>query len=629
VSTAGAILTTLERDEPIAWLDDYPKAIDALTVEEVNSTIRKYLDPSKMVLVEAGTFGRRKRMSKYRASEVIRIVPVSLLVCLAGFAVAPSAGADLVLRNGRIYTVSGAQPTVEAVAIQNGRISAVGSDADARTWISSTTRVIDLHGHAGYPGFKDSHAHLLSLGLSRLNVELEDARDFDEVIARVKRAARGQPPGTWILGRGWHEGKWIHPPAVTVRGFPVHQALSAQTRANPVVLERADGHALLANTRAMTLMKITGATRPPAGGEIIRDARGEPTGVFVDDAMDLIKPPAPSVEAKQKAWALAFAECLRSGLTAVDEPGLNVDDIALIRQLATEGRVPIRLYVMLGGWATLQRFDHPEIGLDHGFLTIRSVKLYADGALGSRGAALLAPYEDDHGNTGLLVTPIEELRKAMSYALDHGFQVNTHAIGDRANRLILDLYEQAQSKDPSRGDLRWRIEHAQVLSTADIPRFAKQGVIASMQTIHATSDRPWAADRIGIGRVKDGAYAWRKLLASGAHIANGTDAPVERIDPIRNFYAAVTRMQENGQPPGGFDPEERMTRLEALRSYTIEGAYATFTEHDAGSLEVGKNADIVVLSSDIMQVSEREILNSKVVMTIIAGKIVWQEEHSP
>jgi predicted amidohydrolase YtcJ len=325
----------------------------------------------------------QKAMSKYRASEGIRIVTISLLACLAGIAVAADAGADLVLRNGRIYT---AQPTVEAVAIKNGRISAVGSDADAKTWVSAATRVIDLHGGAGYPGFKDSHAHLLSLGLSRLNLELEDARDFEEVITRVKRAAQGLPPGAWILGRGWHERKWIHAPAVTVRGFPVHQALSAQTRANPVVLERADGHALLANARAMALMNITAATHAPAGGEIVRDARGEPTGVFVDDAMDLIKPPAPSVETKQRAWALAFAECLRSGLTAVDEPGLNFDDIVLIKQLASEGRVPIRLYVMLGGWATLQRFDHPEIGLDHGFLTIRSVKLYADGALGSRGA---------------------------------------------------------------------------------------------------------------------------------------------------------------------------------------------------------------------------------------------------
>jgi predicted amidohydrolase YtcJ len=488
--------------------------------------------------------------------------------------------------------------------------------------------VIDLHGRAAFPGFKDSHAHLLSLGLSRLNVDLVAARDFDEVIARVKRQAGLQPPGTWILGRGWHEKKWTHAPAVAVRGFPVHQALSAVTPDNPVVLERADGHALIANARALALMHIDAATPVPAGGEIVHDAHGKPTGVFIDNAMSLIRVPPPSVELKRRAWALAFDECLRSGLTDADEPGLDFDDVALIKQLGVEGRIPIRLYVMLGGWRTLRRFDHPEIGLAGGFLTIRSVKLYADGALGSRGAALLAPYKDDLGNTGLLVTPVDELRQAMQYALDHGFQVNTHAIGDRANRLILDLYEEIGSTALRTQDLRWRIEHAQILTASEIPRFAQLGVIASMQTVHATSDRPWAADRVGIERVKEGAYAWRKLLSSGAHIANGTDAPVESIDPIRNFYAAVTRMDTNGNPPGGFDPEERMTREEALRSYTIEGAYATFTEREAGSIEVGKNADLVVLSRDIMRVPDLEILDSKVVMTIVAGRIAWDGERA-
>jgi predicted amidohydrolase YtcJ len=533
-----------------------------------------------------------------------------------------------VLRNGRIYTVNLAQPLVEAVAIRDGHVAAVGSNLDTKAWVAPKTRVIDLHGRAAFPGFKDSHAHLLSLGLSRLNVDLVGAQDFDEVIARVRRQAALQPPGTWILGRGWHEEKWAHPPAVTVRGFPVHKVLSAVTPDNPVVLKRADGHALIANARAMALMHIDARTPAPPGGEIVHDAQGNPTGVFVDNAMDLIRPPPPSVELKRRAWALAFEECLRSGLTAADEPGLDFDDVALIKQLGVERRIPIRLYVMLGGWRTLRRFDHPEIGLVGGFLTIRAVKLYADGALGSRGAALLSPYKDDPGNTGLLLTPVDELRQAIKYALDHGFQVATHAIGDRANREMLDLYEEIGSTALRKNDLRWRIEHAQVLTASDIPRFAKLGVIASMQTVHATSDRPWAADRIGIERVKEGAYAWRKLLSSGAHIATGTDAPVERIDPIRNFYAAVTRMDMNGNPPGGFDPEERMTREEALRSYTIEGAYATFTEREAGSIEVGKNADLIVLSRDIMRLPAREILDAKVVMTLVAGRIAWEAEPS-
>jgi predicted amidohydrolase YtcJ len=553
-----------------------------------------------------------------------RVAPLALVLALGATGLsAKEAPADLLLQNARVYTVNPAQPLAEAVAVRGGRIVAVGSTVELQRWAGKPTKVMDLRGHALYPGFKDSHAHLLNLGLSRLNVDLTGAQTFDEVVARAQHAAQEQPPGTWIVGRGWHEGKWTHAPANTVRGFPVHQALTAVTPDHPVMLERADGHALLANARAMELMHITAATPAPSGGEIIHDAQGAPTGIFVDTATDLIAPPAPSQETRRRAFGLAFKECLRLGVTAVDDAGESFDDIALVKTLGAEGRIPIRLYAMLAGWPTLQRFEKPEIGLADGFLTIRSVKLYADGALGSRGAALLEPYADDAGNSGLLVTPPEELAKAAQYALAHGFQVNTHAIGDRGNRMMLDLYEQTLASDRGGHEKRWRIEHAQLLDAADIPRFAKLGVIASMQTVHATSDRPWAPDRVGLARVKEGAYVWRKLLASGAHIANGTDAPVESIDPIPNFYAAVTRMDEKGQPRGGFDPEERMTREEALRSYTIEGAYATFTEHEAGSVEVGKNADFVVLSRDIMQVPEAEILEAKVEYTIVGGRVVY------
>lgn len=544
-------------------------------------------------------------------------------------ALAKPAPADLLLQNGRIYTVDAGNSIVEAVAVRDGRVIDVGTTENLQHWIGKPTTVMDLHGQAMYPGFKDSHAHLLSLGMEQIIVNLTGTHDFEEIVARIRDAAQAKPPGTWVIGSGWHEGKWSRPPETTVRGFPVHTQLSAATPDHPVMLERADGHAVLVNARAMQLMHITSATPAPAGGEIIHDAQGNPTGIFVDGAMDLIKTPPPSGETKRRAYELAFIECLKLGVTAVDDAGMDFDDIAIVKQMGEAGRIPIRLYAMLSGLDTLQHFDKPQIDLADGHLTIRSVKLYADGALGSRGAALLEPYKDDPNNSGLIVTPPDQLRAGIRYALDHGFQVNTHAIGDRGNRMMLDLYEEALSHDLSGRDLRWRIEHAQILDAADIPRFAKLGVIASMQSIHATSDRPWAPDRIGNERVTEGAYVWRKLLASGAHIANGTDAPVESIDPIRNFYAAVTRMDENGQPPGGFDPQERMTREEALRSYTIEGAYATFTEKRAGSIEVGKNADFVIFSRDIMQVPAAEILKAKMLYTIVGGRMFRDTTATP
>jgi predicted amidohydrolase YtcJ len=375
----------------------------------------------------------------------------------------------------------------------------------------------------------------------------------------------------------------------------------------------------------MQLMGIGRATRPPPGGEIIRDTAGEPTGLFVDRAAELISPPPPTREVKRRALELAFAECLRLGVTMVDEAGSDLDTIALLRELAEAGALPVRVYVMLEGGDALRAFARPQIDLANGFLTIRTVKLYADGALGSRGAALLEPYADDAGNSGLILTSESELEKTIRLALERGFQVATHAIGDRGNRLVLDLYERELARAGG-ADRRLRIEHAQVLDGADIPRFARLGVIPSMQAIHATSDRPWAAERIGLARVKEGAYAWRKLLASGAKIANGTDAPVEPLDPLRNFHAAVTRMDAHGQPPGGVDPEERMTRAEALRSLTLDGAYAAFQERELGSLVPGKRADIVVLSSDIMNIPERDILSARVLYTLVAGKVVFRSQ---
>jgi hypothetical protein len=535
--------------------------------------------------------------------------------------------ADLVLRGAVVYTVDEKKPVASAVAVRNGRIVAVGADAEVAPHIGPATQILDLAGRTIVPGFKDSHAHLLGIGLARLNVDLTGARDFEEVVARVTAAARERPAGTWIVGRGWHESKWERLPADAVRGFPRHDALSAVTPDHPVLLDRADGHALLANARALRERGVTAATVAPAGGEIIRDARGEPTGVLVDTAMSLVPEPPLTPEQRRRALALAFDEALRHGVTMVDDAGVDAEGVALYEQLAREGQLPIRVYAMLAGLDTLRRFERPGIGIGNGFLHVRAVKLYADGALGSRGAALLEPYADDPGNAGLLTTLPSELRKATRLALERGFQVNTHAIGDRANRMVLDLYENELARfGPRAADRRLRIEHAQTLDAADIPRFARLGVVASMQAIHATSDRPWAADRLGIERVKEGAYAWRKLLASGARIANGTDAPVEPLDPVLSFYAAVARMDANGRPPGGFDPEERMTREEALRVYTLDGAYASFVENELGSIEVGKRADFAVLSRDIMRVTVEEILGTRVELTIVEGRIAWRAQ---
>jgi hypothetical protein len=375
----------------------------------------------------------------------------------------------------------------------------------------------------------------------------------------------------------------------------------------------------------MALMGIGLDTQAPAGGEIIRDARGAPTGVLVDNAMELVRIPPSSDERRAQALDLALEEALRKGVTSFHDAGASAADIALFRKYAAEHRLGPRLYVMVAGHELLRTFDAPEIGLGDGFLTIRSVKLVADGAMGSRGAALLEPYDDDPQNSGFFTTPPEVVLAGARYGLERGFQVNVHAIGDRANRMVLDQFERAFAEHPEVKDPRFRMEHAQILDAQDIPRFAKLGVIASMQGIHCTSDRPWAESRIGIARVKEGLYVWRKLLASGATIVNGTDAPVEDLDAIRNYYASVTRVPESGEPAAGFDPDQRMTREEALRSYTLAAAYAAFEEHERGSIEPGKLADLTVLSQDLLGAPDAELLRTEVLHTIVDGRIRYSK----
>ena len=539
----------------------------------------------------------------------------------------PSPSADLVLTNGRIYTVDDTRPMVSALAVRGGRVLFAGSDAEARALATPSTQVIDLHGATVVPGFVDAHAHLLGLGNMLRRVNLAGSSSYDEVIARVKAFAKDVRPGEWILGRGWDQNRW------TPKEFPTQDALSRAFPNNPVVLKRVDGHALLANAKALERARVTAATADPAGGRIIRTASGAPAGVFVDNAQSLVERavPSPTREDTRKAILAAITEANRWGLTGVHDAGEDAETIGIYEALAKAGDYHLRNYVMLsdpgdpGSDATLRNpyiQRGPQSALYDGHLWIRALKLYADGALGSRGAALLAPYSDEPSNSGLLVSRPEHIRAWADTALRRGFQVNVHAIGDRGNRIVLDAFDSALKKFP-KADHRFRIEHAQVVSPEDIPRFAKLGVIPSMQATHQTSDMRWAEARVGPQRIR-GAYAWRSLLNTGVIIPNGTDFPVEEVNPLLTFHAAITRQDPANRPAGGWYPEQKMTREEALQSMTIWPAYAGFQETILGSLTPGKYADFVVLTRDIMHVPDTEILDTRVSSTWIGGKRVYE-----
>ncbi len=550
-----------------------------------------------------------------------------VIAALAPLALRAQGTADLVLTNGHIYTVDNARPVVSALAARRGRIVFVGSDAEAKVLASSSTQVIDLHGATVVPGIIDAHAHLLGLGDMLRRVNVAGTSSYQEVIDRTKAWAKNVALQEWILGRGWDQNRW------QIKEFPTHDALSRAFPNNPVVLERIDGHALLANAKAMELAHITATTVEPSGGRIVKLADGAPSGVFVDNAQDLVVRaiPASTRAATRKAILAAITECNRWGLTGVHDPGESAETIAIYEELARAGSYNLRNYVMLsdpgdpGSSATMRNpyiRRGPQSALYDGHLWIRAIKLYADGALGSRGAALLAPYSDDPANSGLLVSQPAHIREWSETALHLGFQVNVHAIGDRGNRIVLDAFEAALKAVP-KADHRFRIEHAQVLSQADIPRFARLGVIPSMQATHQTSDMRWAEARLGPERIR-GAYAWRSLLNTGVVIPNGTDFPVEEVNPLLTFHAAVTRQDPTNWPVGGWYPEQKMTRQEALQSMTIWAAYAGFQESLLGSLTAGKYADFVVLDRDIMRVPDTEILGTRVVSTWIGGKRVYE-----
>ena len=549
------------------------------------------------------------------------------LAAFAPAAIEAQAKADLVLVNGKIYTVDNARPVASALAVRGGRVLFVGSDAEARALANASTRVIDLNGKTVMPGIVDAHAHLLELGNTLARVNLAGSTSYDEVVERVKAWAKDAKPGEWIKGRGWDQNRW------TSKEFPTHDALTRAFPNNPVVLERVDGHAYLVNAKAMQLAGVSSSTADPEGGRIIRLASGAPTGVLVDNAENLIDRaiPVPTRGEIRRAIVAAIAECNRLGLTGVHDAGVEPDTIRIYEELAKAGSYNLRNYVMLAdpgepGSPTTIRNPYlrrgPQSALYDGHLWIRAIKLYADGALGSRGAALLAPYADEPTNSGLLRSRPEHIRTWAEEGLRRGFQVNVHAIGDRGNRIVLDAFESALRSVP-RADHRFRIEHAQVLSPEDIPRFAKLGVIPSMQPTHQTSDMRWAETRVGPQRIR-GAYAWRSLLNTGVVIPSGTDFPVEEVNPLLTFHAAVTRQDPTNWPVGGWYPEQKMTREEALQSITIWPAYAGFQESMLGSLTPGKYADFIVLDRDIMRIPDAEILGTRVVSTWIGGKRVYE-----
>jgi predicted amidohydrolase YtcJ len=542
--------------------------------------------------------------------------------------------ATLVLLSGRVVTVDPARPEAQAVAIRGDRILAVGANEEIRRHTGSATRVVDLAGRLVTPGFIEGHGHFTGLGESKTILDLTKAQSWDDIVAMVRDAATRARPGEWIRGRGWHQEKWTSVPTPNVDGVPLHTALSAASPNNPVELRHASGHASFVNAKAMELAGIDRTTANPPGGDIVRDASGQPTGLLRETAQRLTvraeaqgpqRTPEEQDAHFRRIVRLAGEEALSKGVTTFHDAGSNFATIDRLKALADRGELPIRLYVMVRRESNdVMDRRLPEyrlIGYGNNFLTVRSIKRQIDGALGPHGAWLFEPYADKPTSTGHTLEPTEDIARTAEIAIRHGFQVNTHAIGDRANREVLDIYERTFRANPDKRDLRWRIEHAQHLQPSDVPRFRQLGVIASMQGIHATSDGPWIPKRLGEERARRTSYLFRTLLDAGVVVTNGTDVPVEDIDPIASFYASVSKRMRDGTR---FVPEQRMTREEALRSYTMSNAYAAFEENLKGSITPGKLADLVVLSKDIMRVPENEIPTARVDMTIVGGRVSYE-----
>ncbi len=564
----------------------------------------------------------------------------TLLFCLLGVACTPSSSlaqqraADLVLIGGNVFTVDESRPTAEAVAMFKGRIVAVGTNESMKPWIGDETKVVDLEGKFAMPGFIEGHAHFVGLGESKMMLNLQQAKTWDDIVSQVADAAKTTPPGEWIIGRGWHQSKWERPPTPNVDGYPTDIDINKVSPDHPVLLTHASGHMSFANGYAMRLAGIDSNTRNPAGGEIVKSESGAPIGVFRETAQGLVgrvkakadnqRSEAEKMDYTRRAVELASQECLRKGITSFQDAGSSLETVESLKRFADDGKLGVRLWVMIrdnNERMEGQLAKYKMIGYGNEFLTVRALKRSIDGALGAHGAWLLAPYVDMPTSSGLNTASIESVTKTAELGIKNDFQVCVHAIGDRANREVLDIYENLFAANPTPFPRRWRIEHAQHLHPDDIPRFEELGVIASMQGVHCTSDAVFVPKRLGMRRSQEGAYVWKSLIDSGAIVTNGTDAPVEDVNPLDSFYATVTRRLTDEVT---FFPEQALTREEAIRSYTIACAYAAFEETSKGSLVPGKLGDIVVLSNDLIHCPEEEIKNTKVIMTIVDGKIAFQ-----
>jgi hypothetical protein len=528
--------------------------------------------------------------------------------------------ADIVFLSGKVLTMDESGSISESVAVKDGVIIFVGKNGGAEKFIGSGTKVIDLKGGLIMPGFIESHGHFYGTGQSLNILDLVGTVSAQEIAGLVRDRTGSLPEGRWIIGRGWDQNDWRS------KEFPDHSILDIAAPKNPVLLRRVDGHAVWVNGLVLAMAGITEETRNPDGGEILHDDSGRPTGILIDNAINLINGivPVPGGEEIINDLVTAEKHCFSLGITSFHDMGISPGLIGIVKKLYSEGRLKIRLYEYLGsdenGWKA-EAAKGPQIDLFSKRLTIRGIKAFIDGALGSRGALLFAPYSDRPDTKGLQVTSDEELTKVAEYCREHNLQLAVHAIGDLGNHKVLDIYENVIDRD-SQGKYRWRIEHVQILAKDDIPRFKKSGVVPSMQPVHCTSDMPWAAGRIGGQRIS-GAYAWRSLLDTGVIIPGGSDTPVEDANPIHGIYAAVTRRDGNGNPPGGWHPEQRVGRNEAIKMFTSWGAWAAFEEDYKGSIKPGYIADLIVLDRDISNCAPEDIPGAKVIMTFLSGELVY------
>ena len=540
--------------------------------------------------------------------------------------------ADMIIHNGVIYTMNDLNPITEAVAVGDGKIIALGKYRDLDPLINAKTKIINLSGAMMTPGIIEGHGHFYGLGLAKMQLDLSKTESYQDLIDMVSDAVRNSNPGEWILGRGWHQSKWSDNKDDFVKGFQTHDRLSEVSPKNPVWLKHASGHAGFANQNAMDIANVNRETEFGFGGEIIKDLSKEPTGVFNERAQGLISSHIDnnlSEDSDIRAIELAVKTSLENGITSFHDAGTGKKTIEILREAINRGILKVRIYAMLTSRDTTLLNEWykkgPEIGTGGDLLTIRSIKLNADGALGSRGAWLIDEYTDRPGHYGMPTQSMEYVYRVAKNGLLSGFQVNSHAIGDKANREILNEYEKVFNEHPDlAANHRWRIEHAQHVAPADIPRFGRMKVIPSIQGIHMSSDRPWAIDRLGKKRIEESAYVWRDLIDHGAILINGSDVPVEPIDPIASFYASTTRKTLKGFPDFGYEPKQKMTRIEALKSYTLNAAYGAFEENIKGSIEIGKYADFTVFSQNLITIPEDKILDTKILYTIVNGVVEYQ-----